>query len=146
VEEADGGPDVTPGRSTPRPAPPTSRSAPSARAPPRYLSDDFTLRLIEHGTADWKCWAGARTFHVCEDGLVHLCARRVGSPGIPLADYIADRILRAFDTPKPCAASCPIAYVHHASRLDRFRGQRLAPLALPPPEPPLVQLRPRRAV
>jgi MoaA/NifB/PqqE/SkfB family radical SAM enzyme len=112
---------------------------------PRYLSDDFTMRLIEHGTAEWKCRAGARTFHVCEDGLVHLCAPRVGNPGIPLADYTAEHIRRAFDTPKPCAASCPIAYAHHASRLDRFRGQRLAPLALPPPEPPLVQLRPRRA-
>lgn len=113
---------------------------------PRYLSDDFTLELIEHGTADWKCRAGARTFHVCEDGLVHLCAPRAGSPGIPLADYTADHIRRAFDTPKPCAASCPIAYAHHASRLDRFRGQPLAPLALPPPAPPLVQLRARRAV
>jgi MoaA/NifB/PqqE/SkfB family radical SAM enzyme len=112
---------------------------------PRYLSDDFTLRLIEDGTADWKCRAGARTFHVCEDGLVHLCAPRVGSPGIPLAEYTVEHIRRAFDTPKPCAASCPIAYAHHASRLDRFRGQRLAPLALPPPQPPLVQLRPRRA-
>ena len=112
---------------------------------PRYLSDDFTLRLIEDGTADWKCRAGARTFHVCEDGLVHLCAPRVGSPGIPLAEYTAEHIRRAFDTPKPCAASCPIAYAHHASRLDRFRGQRLAPLALPPPQPPLIQLRPRRA-
>jgi MoaA/NifB/PqqE/SkfB family radical SAM enzyme len=98
----------------------------------------------EDGTADWKCRAGARTFHVCEDGLVHLCAPRVGSPGIPLAEYTAEHIRRAFDTPKPCAASCPIAYAHHASRLDRFRGQRLAPLALPPPGPPLVQLRPHR--
>jgi MoaA/NifB/PqqE/SkfB family radical SAM enzyme len=112
---------------------------------PRYLSDDFTRKLIEHGTADWKCRAGARTFHVCEDGLVHLCAPRVGNPGIPLADYTTEHIRRAFDTPKPCAATCPIAYAHHASRLDRFRRQPLAVLALPPPEPPLVQLTLRHA-
>jgi MoaA/NifB/PqqE/SkfB family radical SAM enzyme len=112
---------------------------------PRYLSDDFTSKLIENGTADWKCRAGARTFHVCEDGLVHLCAPRVGNPGIPLAEYTTEHIRRAFDTPKPCAATCPIAYAHHASRLDRFRKQPLAALALPPPEPPLVQLTLRRA-
>jgi MoaA/NifB/PqqE/SkfB family radical SAM enzyme len=112
---------------------------------PRYLSDDFTMKLIEHGSADWKCRAGARTFHVCEDGLVHLCAPRAGNPGIPLAEYTTEHIRRAFDTPKPCAATCPIAYAHHASRLDRFRGQRRAPLALPPAEPPLVQIRPRPA-
>jgi len=112
---------------------------------PRYLSDDFTLQLIEHGQADWKCRAGARTFHVCELGLVHLCAPRVGTPGIPLAEYTTLHIQRAFHTPKPCAATCPIAYAHHASRLDRRRGQELPPLALPAPEPPLVPLRTRRA-
>ena len=103
------------------------------------------MELIERGSSDWKCRAGARTFHVCEDGLVHLCAPRVGNPGIPLAEYTTDHIRRAFDTPKPCAASCPIAYAHHASRLDLFRGQPLAPLAPSAPEPPLVPLRLRRA-
>ncbi|HEX2690099.1 MAG TPA: radical SAM protein [Kofleriaceae bacterium] len=115
-----------------------------ARAP-RYLSDDFTMKLVENGTADWKCRAGARTFHVCENGLVHLCAPRVGNPGIPLAEYTTEHIRRAFDTVKPCAATCPIAYAHHASRLDRFRKQSLPALALPPPEPPLVQLKLGRA-
>src|SRR5262245_29244680 len=112
---------------------------------PSYLSDDFTMRLIENGSADWKCRAGARTFHVCEDGLVHLCAPRVGSPGVPIAEYTVDHIRRAFHTPKPCAATCPIAYAHHASRLDRFRAQALPVLALPEPEPPLVQIRTCRA-
>ena len=111
-----------------------------ARAP-RYLSDDFTMRLIEHGTADWKCRAGARTFHVCEDGLVHLCAPKIGNPGVPVADYTVEHIRRAFDTPKPCASTCPIAYAHHASRLDGLRGQPLAPLEMAAPA--LVQIRPR---
>ena len=109
-----------------------------ARAP-RYMADDFTQEMVERGRSDWKCRAGARTFYVCEDGLVHLCAPRLGQPAIPLADYGVDHIRAAFDAPKPCAATCPIAYAHHASRLDRFRGQRGAPLALA--EPPLVQLR-----
>lgn len=108
---------------------------------PRYLDDDFTMELIERGHSEWKCRAGARTFHVCEDGLVHLCAPRVGNPGVPIAEYSVEHIRSAFDAPKPCAASCPIAYAHHASRLDRFRGQRGAPLAMASRE--LVQLRVR---
>jgi MoaA/NifB/PqqE/SkfB family radical SAM enzyme len=107
-----------------------------ARAP-RYMADDFTKKMVEHGRADWKCRAGARTFYVCEDGLVHLCAPRIGNPGIPLADYTGDHIRAAFAAPKPCAATCPIAYAHHASKLDRFRGQRGAPITLEP----LVQIR-----
>src|SRR5579859_6463157 len=62
-----------------------------ARAP-RYLADDFTKTMVEHGRADWKCRAGARTFYVCEDGRVHLCAPRLGNPGIPLADYTTEHI------------------------------------------------------
>jgi MoaA/NifB/PqqE/SkfB family radical SAM enzyme len=115
-----------------------------ARAP-RYLSDDFTMELIEHGSLDWKCRAGARTFHVCENGLVHLCAPRVGNPGIPLADYTTAHIRAAFETQKPCAATCPIAYAHHASRLDRFRGQPRTEVAVPSAPPPLVQIQPRRS-
>ena len=70
---------------------------------------------------------------------------QVGNPGIPLAEYTTEHIRRAFNTIKPFAASYPIAYAHHASRLDRFRKQPLPALALPPPEPPLVQLKLRRA-
>jgi len=111
---------------------------------PSYLSDDFTMKLVEHGTADWKCRAGARTFHVCEDGLVHLCAPKVGNPGVPIAEYSVEHVRRTFAMPKPCAATCPIAYAHHASRLDGLRRQALPPLALAAPESPLVQLKLRR--
>lgn len=108
------------------------------RRAPSYLADDFTRQLMEQGEAPWKCRAGARTFHVCEDGLVHLCAPKTGNPGVPIADYTVEHIRRAFYTPKPCVATCPIAYAHHASRLDTLRRQDLPMLALPGP---LVQLR-----
>ncbi|HET7501894.1 MAG TPA: radical SAM protein [Kofleriaceae bacterium] len=117
------------------------------RRAPAYLRDDFTQELVDHGRADWKCRAGARTFHVCEHGLVHLCAPKLGLPGIPLVDYTVDDIRRAFDTPKPCVATCPIAYAHHASRMDWFRRQRRPPLELGAPAPgpgSLVQLQRRR--
>jgi MoaA/NifB/PqqE/SkfB family radical SAM enzyme len=97
---------------------------------PSLMDDDYTKELLDHGTMEWKCRAGARTFLVDENGLVHLCQPRVGSPGTPLLDYTIDDIRRQFDAPKPCAKTCPIAYAHHASKLDRWRsqdGQKLLP-------------------
>ena len=52
------------------------------RRAPRYLQDDFQLALADGGEADWKCRAGARTFYVCQDGLVHLCAPRLGANAV----------------------------------------------------------------
>jgi MoaA/NifB/PqqE/SkfB family radical SAM enzyme len=100
------------------------------RRAPVYLDDDFTVPLLRDGHLDWKCRAGARTFLVCEDGLVHMCAPRFGQDARPLADYDEDDLRRAFDAPKPCATTCPIAYAHHASRFDQLRPQRGAPIAV----------------
>ncbi len=104
---------------------------------PSYLGDDFTRPLLEQGELQWKCRAGARTFHVDEHGLVHLCAPRTGTPAKPLAAYTVEDIEHYFTAPKPCAATCPVAYAHHASRLDGLRSQNGAPVA----GPGLVQLR-----
>ncbi|MCA9680249.1 MAG: radical SAM protein, partial [Myxococcales bacterium] len=102
---------------------------------PAFLDDDFTRELLDRGEMRWKCRAGARTFMVCEDGLVHLCQPRMGEPGTPLAAYTVADIRRAFAAPKPCAARCPIAFAHHASKLDRWRAQDGAPLAIAPAAP-----------
>ncbi len=101
---------------------------------PAFLDDDYTRKLLDNGTMQWKCRAGARTFLVDENGLVHLCQPRIGSPGTPLLQYTVDDIRRQFDAPKPCAATCPIAYAHHASKLDQWRSQKGQPL-LPAPQP-----------
>jgi len=103
---------------------------------PAFMDDDYTRELLDNGTMEWKCRAGARTFLVCEDGLVHLCQPRMGNPGTPLLAYTVADIRVAFDAPKPCAATCPIAYAHHASKLDGWRSQKgqallPAPAALP---------------
>lgn len=113
------------------------------RRAPFFLDDDYTRPLMEQGESAWKCRAGARTFHVDEFGLVHLCAPRVGMPGKPIAAYGIDDIRYWFDAPKPCAATCPVAYARHASRLDGWRAQEGEPLQLP--APPLVQIRVARA-
>lgn len=140
-------------------APPTARTREVyqeiralGRRLPRYLDDDYTQQLLDHGTIEWKCRAGARTFMVCEDGLVHQCQPRMGNPGKPLPAYTTDDIRREFDAPKPCASTCPIAFAHHASRLDAWRPQRGQPAlggasASLPPIPatarrsPLLQVR-----
>jgi MoaA/NifB/PqqE/SkfB family radical SAM enzyme len=98
---------------------------------PAFLDDDYTKTLLDDGAIAWKCRAGARTFMVDEHGFVHLCQPRIGSPGTPLLDYTVDDIRREFDAPKPCAATCPIAFAHLASRFDNWRPQRGTPLALP---------------
>ena len=98
-----------------------------AKRLPAFLDDDYTRELLDHGTMEWKCRAGARTFLVCERGLVHLCAPRMTDSGTPLLDYTVEHIRAAFDAPKPCAATCPIAYAHHASKLDGWRKQAGVP-------------------
>jgi hypothetical protein len=87
------------------------------------LGERFQDELLRDGQVDWKCRAGARFFHVCENGLVHLCAPRTGAPGTPLAAYTQADIRRAFNQRKACAETCPVAYAHQVSQVDRFRPQ-----------------------
>src|SRR6185436_7700899 len=60
------------------------------------LGEHFQDELLRTGRVDWKCRAGARFFHVCEDGLVHLCGPRFGAAPQPLDTYGAADIRRAF--------------------------------------------------
>jgi MoaA/NifB/PqqE/SkfB family radical SAM enzyme len=106
---------------------------------PFFLDDDYTRPLIENGESDWKCRAGARTFHVDEFGLVHLCAPRTGLPAKRLEDYTVEDVSYWFSAPKSCAKKCPVAYARHASRLDGWRPQRGEAMQLAAPQ--LVQLR-----
>jgi MoaA/NifB/PqqE/SkfB family radical SAM enzyme len=101
----------------------------SARGP---LGERFQGDLARDGRTDWKCRAGARFFHVCENGLVHLCAPRTGAPGTPLEAYGPTDLRRAFNERKSCAATCPVVYAHQLSQVDRFRPQ---PDQESPPQP-----------
>jgi MoaA/NifB/PqqE/SkfB family radical SAM enzyme len=91
------------------------------------LGERFNDDLLRDGRVDWKCRAGARYFHVCEEGLVRLCGPRFDAPAKPLADYGVEDIRRAFHERKPCAETCPVAYAHLTSRVDHFRPQAGAP-------------------
>lgn len=90
---------------------------------PIYLHDDFQLPLSQGRSVAWKCRSGARYFHVCQDGLVHLCQPRSGNPGIPLQAYTKEHIHQAFHMKKDCSAHCPHAYAHIGSRMDGWRSQ-----------------------
>ncbi|MDX2092087.1 MAG: radical SAM protein [Kofleriaceae bacterium] len=103
---------------------------------PSFMDDDYTRKLLDNGTMSWKCRAGARTFLVDENGLVHLCQPRMGENAVPLLDYTVEHIRQAFYAPKPCAKTCPIAYAHHASKLDGWRSQNGTPLQLAAPALP----------
>lgn len=103
---------------------------------PSFMDDDYTRKLLDSGTMSWKCRAGARTFLVDENGLVHLCQPRMGENAVPLLEYTVEHIRQAFYAPKPCAKTCPIAYAHHASKLDGWRSQNGTPLQLAAPPLP----------
>ncbi len=99
----------------------------------------FQENLIEGKPNDWQCRAGARYLYVCEDGLVHYCSQQRGYPGVPLAGWTRDDILREFDTEKPCAPYCTIGCVHRSSVLDGWRGPQDLPAATAPrPRLPVV--------
>jgi MoaA/NifB/PqqE/SkfB family radical SAM enzyme len=69
----------------------------------------------------WRCRAGARYLYICEDGLVHYCSQQRGFPGIPLADYSVQDIVREYFTEKSCAPNCTISCVHQTSIVDFWR-------------------------
>ena len=87
------------------------------------LGEAFQNELAEGATVDWRCRAGARYFHVCERGLVHLCGPKLHTGTIPLLAYTVEDIRREFQSPKPCTANCAVAYAHQISQMDAFRPQ-----------------------
>jgi len=93
---------------------------------------------------NWRCRAGSRYLYICEDGLVHYCSQQRGYPGIPLAEYTAERRDREFLTKKGCAPRCTVSCVHQISVVDSWRApQTIAQKIDPGPSPapgPLVQL------
>jgi MoaA/NifB/PqqE/SkfB family radical SAM enzyme len=71
---------------------------------------------------DWRCRAGARYLYVCEDGLVHYCSQKRGTPGVPVAEYTKADIRREFTHAKSCAPHCTVSCVHQISYIDHWRA------------------------
>lgn len=85
-----------------------------------------TIRGLPH---QWHCPAGGRFLYICEDGLVHYCSQQRGCPGIPLAQYTREDVVREAAKPKGCAPFCTISCVHQTAMLDEFRTKPRETLA-----------------
>jgi MoaA/NifB/PqqE/SkfB family radical SAM enzyme len=90
--------------------------------------DRFQRNIAEGLPNRWHCRAGGRFLYICEDGLVHYCSQQRGRPGIPLARYSHDDLIREAAREKTCAPYCTVSCVHQTAMLDRFREQPQAVL------------------
>jgi len=90
--------------------------------------DSFQRNIVQGLPNQWHCPAGGRFLYICEDGLVHYCSQQRGRPGIPLAEYTRDDIVREGAKQKGCAPFCTISCVHQTAMLDSFRTQPRAAL------------------
>jgi MoaA/NifB/PqqE/SkfB family radical SAM enzyme len=91
--------------------------------------DSFQGNIARGLPNAWHCPAGGRFLYICEDGLVHYCSQQRGRPGIPLAEYTREDLVREAATPKGCAPFCTISCVHQTAMLDDFRTKPRETLA-----------------
>lgn len=88
------------------------------------FGEGWEQKMLQGGTAPWRCRAGARYLYVDEFGKVAYCSQRRAEPDISLLDYSRADLKRAYHSPKGCEDSCTIACVRRASSLDEWRPQR----------------------
>jgi len=95
----------------------------------RHVKDwiDYRSRLLERGTAPFKCRAGSRYLYVNEHGEALWCAHTRERFAKPLADYTLADLRTQFHTPKRCAPRCTLGCARSCSSLDGLRPQRLPP-------------------
>lgn len=84
---------------------------------------DYRTRLIEEGSAPFKCRAGSRYLYIDEFGIVHWCSQQWDAFQKPLADYTFEDLREQFHTPKSCNAHCTVGCVRTDSALDEWRPQ-----------------------
>jgi len=89
---------------------------------------------------DWRCRAGSRYLYICENGLVHYCSQQRGFPGVALAEYTAEDVVREFRTEKTCAPHCTISCVHQISYIDHWRAPQTSSIS-PGESSELVKIR-----
>lgn len=83
--------------------------------------NSFQENMVRGLPTEWHCRAGSRYLYICEDGLVHYCSQRRGTPAIPLAEYDAEDLDREYNVEKPCAPLCTVSCVHRTAWLDQLR-------------------------
>jgi MoaA/NifB/PqqE/SkfB family radical SAM enzyme len=95
---------------------------------------DYRDRILNEGTAPFKCRAGSRYLYVDEHGDIAWCSQTRGVFKKALLDYSPDDLRAQFYTKKSCADACTIGCVRTQSAYDEWRQQPndfLGPKRLP---------------
>jgi len=88
---------------------------------------DYRTRLMNEGSAPFRCRAGSRYLYVDEFGYVRWCSQQRDAFGVPLDRYTHEELRRQFHTKKSCADHCTVGCVRTCSAYDEWRGQELEP-------------------
>jgi MoaA/NifB/PqqE/SkfB family radical SAM enzyme len=86
---------------------------------------DYRERILQTGSAPFKCRAGSRYLYVDEFGDIHWCSQTRGVFKKPLLEYTHGDLKTQFYTKKTCADQCTIGCVRTQSAYDEWRGQTL---------------------
>ena len=84
---------------------------------------DYRDRLLNEGSAPFKCRAGARYLYVDEFGDIAWCSQTRGVFKKALLEYTPADLRDQFYTKKDCAPSCTIGCVRTQSAYDEWRAQ-----------------------
>jgi MoaA/NifB/PqqE/SkfB family radical SAM enzyme len=87
----------------------------------------YRNRLINDGTAPFKCRAGSRYLYVDEFGDVHWCSQTRAVWSKPLMEYSVTDLREQFYSYKSCHATCTLGCVRSASQFDNWRRQSIPP-------------------
>jgi len=87
---------------------------------------DYRERILQTGSAPFKCRAGSRYLYVDEFGDVHWCSQTRGVFRKPLLEYSKADLKTQFYTKKTCADACTIGCVRTQSAYDEWRAQPLS--------------------
>jgi MoaA/NifB/PqqE/SkfB family radical SAM enzyme len=86
-------------------------------------SADYRERLMEEGSAPFRCRSGSRYLYVDELGKVHWCSQTRTLFSKDLLDYTLEDLERQFRATKPCADQCTVGCARTASAYDAWRRQ-----------------------
>ncbi|MES1178785.1 MAG: radical SAM protein [Myxococcales bacterium] len=87
---------------------------------------DYRERILQTGSAPFKCRAGSRYLYVDEFGDIHWCSQTRGVFKKPLLEYSKSDLKTQFYTKKTCADACTIGCVRTQSAYDEWRAQPLS--------------------
>jgi len=87
---------------------------------------DYRERILQTGSAPFKCRAGSRYLYVDEFGDVHWCSQTRGVFKKNLLEYQKSDLKTQFYTKKTCADACTIGCVRTQSAYDEWRSQPLS--------------------